>query len=218
LRAAGHDVYTPTLTGLGERAHLAHPRIDLDTHILVVVGVLEYEDLRGIVLVGHSYGAVVVTGVADRVRDRIAHLVYLDGTEATNGQAVIDFFPAEWRAMRRAQVDAEGEGWKMSPPADLSGLGISRADDAAWVRSKLVPQPFETFAQPLRLENAAGFGGPKIFIACTEAPQADWRDAMSALACAGHGWRYRELATGHDSMITAPRELTALLLQIAQSA
>jgi len=218
LRAAGHDAYAPTLTGLGERAHLAHSRIDLDTHIQDVVGVLEYEDLRGVVLVGHSYGAVVVTGVADRVRDRIAHLVYLDGTEATNGQAVIDFFPAEWRTTRRARVDGEGEGWKMLPPADLSGLGITRADDAAWVRSKLVPQPFATFTQPLRLENAAGFGGPKTFIACTEAPQADWRDGMSIRARAGHGWHHQALAAGHDPMITAPKELAAMLLQIAQSA
>jgi hypothetical protein len=164
-----------------------------------------------------SATATAVTGVTDRLRDRIAHLVYLDGTEATNGQAVIEFFPAEWRAMRRAHVDAEGEGWKMPPPSDLSGLGITRADDAAWVRSKLVPQPFETFTQPLRLEIAAEFGGPKTFIACTEAPQADWRDGMSMRARAGQGWRYRELATGHDPMITAPRELTVLLLQIAQS-
>ena len=91
LRAAGHDVYTPTLTGLGERVHLAHPDVDLDTHIRDVLGVLEFEDLHEVILVGHSYGTMVITGVADRVPERIAHLVYLDGTMAADGQAALDF-------------------------------------------------------------------------------------------------------------------------------
>ena len=217
LHAAGHDVHAPTLTGLGERVHLAHAGIDLDSHIQDILGVLEYEDLRGVILVGHSYGAVVVTGVADRLPDRIAQLVYLDGAEATDGRAVIDFFPPEWRAERRAVVDTEGGGWQLPPPADLSGLGIAGADDVAWVRPRLTPQPFKTFTQPLRLQNAAGFTGPKTFVACTEAPRATWRDEMTGCARAEHGWRYRELATGHDAMITAPRALADLLLEIAQS-
>jgi pimeloyl-ACP methyl ester carboxylesterase len=95
LRAAGHHLYAPTLAGLGEHVHLAHPDIDSDTHILDVLGVLEYEDLREIVPVGHSYGAVVITGVADRRPERIAHPVYLDGAVAGDGQAVLDFFPSE---------------------------------------------------------------------------------------------------------------------------
>jgi len=144
LRAAGHDVYTPTLTGLGERVHLAHPAVDLDTHIRDVLGVLEFEDLHEVILVGHSYGTMVITGVADRVPERIAHLVYLDGTMAADGQTALDFFPPEWRASRRAQVDAEGEGWRLLPPVDLTVWGI-REDDAAWVHGKLVPQPFKTF-------------------------------------------------------------------------
>src|ERR671920_1676946 len=102
LRAVGHDVYTPTLTGLGERVHLAHPDVDLDTHIRDVLGVLKFEDLHDLVLVGHSYGTMVITGVADRVPERIGHLVYLDGAMASDGQAVLDFFPPEWRASRRA--------------------------------------------------------------------------------------------------------------------
>src|SRR5262245_52546214 len=104
LRDAGHEVYTPTLTGLGERAHLAHPGIDLDTHIRDVLGVLEYEGLRGVVLVGHSYGAPVVTGVADRDPERVAQIVSLDGAVPDDGQAVLDFFPQEVPAARRAQV------------------------------------------------------------------------------------------------------------------
>ncbi len=98
LRAAGHDVYTPTLTGLAERVHLAHPGIDLDAQIRDVLGVLEFEDLHDVVLAGHSYGAMVITGVADRAPERIGHLVYLDGAMARDGQTVLDLFPPEWRA------------------------------------------------------------------------------------------------------------------------
>ena len=216
LRAAGHDVYTPTLTGLGERVHLAHRGITLDTHIRDVLGVLEFEDLHDVVLAGHSYGAMVITGVADRASERIGHLVYIDGAMACDGQTVLDLFPPEWRASRRAQVDAEGDGWRLPPPVNLTGWGISH-EDAGWVRAKLAPQPFATFTQPLRLTHAAGFDGPKTFIACLEAPPAQWRDAMIDRVCAEHDWRSRELTTGHDAMITAPGALTGLLLEIVET-
>jgi pimeloyl-ACP methyl ester carboxylesterase len=214
LRAAGHEVFTPTLTGLGERVHLAHPGIDLDTHIRDVLGVLEYEDLDRVVLVGHSYGSMVITGVADRVPERITHLVYLDGAVARHGQAVLDLFPSDVQAAWREEVAAESDGWRLLP-ADPSAFGVTDPEDAAWVRARLVPQPFKTFTKPLRLANPAGFAGPKTFIACVEAPAASWRDAMIERVRAEGGWHYRELATGHDVMITAPRQLTELLLEIA---
>ena len=218
LRAAGHEVFAPTLTGLGERAHLAHPGIDLETHVRDVLGVLEYEDLRDVVLIGHSYGAMVVTGVADRRPGWIAHLVYLDGAMAGDGQAVLDFFPPDWQAARRAWVDAAGDGWRLPPPADLTGLGVLAEEDAAWVRARLVPQPFQTFTQPLRLTNPDGFAGPKTFVACVGAPAAGWRDAMTERVRDESGWRYRELATGHDAMVTVPRELADLLLETVLAA
>jgi len=217
LRAANHDVFAPTLTGLGERAHLAHPGIDLDTHVRDVLGGLEYEDLDQVVLVGHSYGATVVAGVADRLPGRIAHLVYLDGAVAGDGKAVLDLFPSGDQAARRALVEAEGDGWRL-PPADPAAFGVTDAADAAWVRAKLVPQPFETLTQPLRLVNPAGFTGPKTYIACVEAGQSGWRDTMVKRARTQPGWHYRELASGHDAMITVPRELADLLLEAARPA
>ena len=217
LRAAGHDVYAPTLTGLGERAHLAHAGIDLDTHVQDVGGVLEYEDLDRVVLVGHSYAGTVIAGVADRLPGRVAHLVHLDAAEAGDGQALLDLFPPEFQAAERALVEAEGDGWRWPPP-DPSAWGIMDPEDAAWVRARLAPQPFQTFTQPLRLANPAGFAGPKTYIACVAASPAGWRDAMVERARTEPGWRYREVATGHDAMITAPREVADLLLEAARPA
>ena len=217
LRAAGHDVYAPTLTGLGERAHLAHPGIDLDTHVQDIVGVLEYEDLDRVVLVGHSYAGTVIAGVADRLPGRIAHLVHLDAAEAADGQALLDLFSPDRQAALRDEVVAEGDGWRLRP-ADPSADGVTDPEDAAWVRAKLTPQPFKTFTQPLRLADPAGFVGPKTYIACVAAPRERWRDAMVERARAEPGWRYREVATGHDAMVTAPRELADLLLETTSTA
>jgi pimeloyl-ACP methyl ester carboxylesterase len=213
LRAAGHDVYTPTLTGLGERVHLAHPGIDLDTHIQDVLGVLAYEDLHDVVLVGHSSSALAVTGVANRASERIAHLVYLDGPVPEDGQAMLNLFPPDGQAARRARVAAEGDGWRLSP-ADPAAFGVTDAADATWLRAKLVPHPFGALTQPLRLVNPVGFAGPKTYIACVDAAPEGWREAAVERVRTEPGWRYRELATGHDAMITAPRELATHLLEL----
>ena len=115
LRAAGHEIWTPSYTGLGERAHLANPAIDLDTHIKDVVGVLEMEDLNDVVLVGHSYGGMVATGVADRARARIAQLVYLDAFVPRDGQSVLDLQPPEARSTDARPGAAKGDGWRIPP-------------------------------------------------------------------------------------------------------
>ncbi len=215
LRAAGHEVYTPTLTGLGERVHLAHPDIDLETHITDLVNTLVYEELDAVVLVGHSYAGAVITGVADRVPARLAHVIYYDAVTPTDGQALLDLYTPEDRAARRARVEAEGEGWRMLPTADLSALGITAAEDVDWVRAKLVPLPFQSFAQPLRLSTPAARTVPKTLIACVAGPPTSWRDAAIKRAHAEPGWRYRELPTGHDAMVTMPRETADLFLEVA---
>src|SRR4029450_13175141 len=116
LRKAGHDVFTPTLTGLGERAHLANPDIDLATHIQDVVSVLEFEDLKRVVLVGHSYGGMVITGVAERTAERLNHLVYLDAFVPRDGQSVADLVSPELAASFEEGVRLSGDGWRIPPP------------------------------------------------------------------------------------------------------
>src|SRR5262245_41474259 len=116
LRAAGHDAYPVTLTGLGERAHLARPEIDLDTHLTDVLNLLTYQDLRDVVLVGHSYGGLVVTGVADRAGDRVGRLVYVDSGPLPDGWAHQDFSPPDERAAREERITRDGDGWRLPLP------------------------------------------------------------------------------------------------------
>jgi pimeloyl-ACP methyl ester carboxylesterase len=114
LREHGHDVYTPTLTGLGERAHLATPAVDLETHILDIVNVLTYEDLQQVVLVGWSYSGTVITGVIDCVPERLAHAVYLDAEVPRDGESSFDLYRPEDRVAREQSAQATGDGWKAS--------------------------------------------------------------------------------------------------------
>ena len=217
LRAAGHEVLTPTLTGLGERAHLAHAGIDLALHVQDVVAVLEYEDLRGVVLVGHSYAGMVITGVGDRAPDRLAHLVYLDAGVPRDGEAGLDLFAPEEQAATRARMAAEGEGWRLPPRHEERPWGVSAEEDLRWLRSRLTAQPFATFTQPLWLANPAGVAAvPKAFICCTGAPPARWRDIAMQRVGSEPGWRSYTLATGHDAMIAAPDELSDLLIALAR--
>jgi len=149
LRARGCEVHTPTLTGLGERSHLAHSEIGLDDHVLDVVNLIEYENLRRAILVGHSSSGAVVTGVADRVPKRIGRLVYLDAFVPEDGQALIDLIPPERRQGLEQRVLAEGEGWllpSLTPtPWDeflLAAWQITDARDRRWMLRRLAPMPF----------------------------------------------------------------------------
>lgn len=217
LRAAGHEVYTPTLTGLGERSHLLSPTITLDTHILDVVNVLEYEDLSDVVLVGHSYAGAVITGVADRALARLAHLVYLDAFVPRDGESLFDLHPPPMRDAMRARSDAEGDGWYMPPPPFTGQplFGVTDPTDLAWLTGKLGPQPRQPHEQAVRLANPAGAVLPRTFVYCADKGPGDPFAAMAQRAREGAGWGYRELSTGHDAMITMQRELVQLLLDVA---
>jgi pimeloyl-ACP methyl ester carboxylesterase len=209
LRAAGHEVYAPTLTGLGERAHLLSRDVNLDTHIADIVNILDYEELTDVILVGHSYAGIVIAGVAAKRPERLAHLVYLDAFVASDGQCLLDLHTPESTTAIQARVLAEGEGWRL-PPAPGARFGVADEIDGAWLASRLGPQPYATFTQPLCL--GAAPPPAATYILCTE-PGGFRRHAERVRDAPG--WRYRELATGHDAMVTQPRELTDLLLEVA---
>jgi pimeloyl-ACP methyl ester carboxylesterase len=213
LRAAGHEVYTPTLTGLGERVHLAHPDVGLTTHIEDVVAVLEYEDLHDVILVGHSYGGGVITGVGDRCRHRLAYLLYLDAPIPQDGECNLDRMSPALREATEAQVAREGDGWRIPITQEDKPFGVTRDEDARWVKSKITPQPFKTYTEPLRLSDPSLGGIPRGFIHCTQKPAGD-RVAPFAQRARDAGLWFRELATGHDAMVTAPAELFALLMEL----
>lgn len=205
IRAAGHEVYTPTLTGLGERVHLATPDVDLDTHIQDVVNVLEYEDLHDVILVGYSYSGMVSTGVAERVPERIRELVYLDAFIPENGRGLAELINPEITAGLMAATNAYGDGWRVphNPP------------DAPY----RTPQPVKTFTQPITIGNPAAAALPRIYIACLYNEQDLGPLALTLKQAAkrarSEGWRYRELATGHIPWETAPQELAKILLDLA---
>lgn len=210
LRAVGHEVFTPTLTGLGERAHLLAPSVDLETHIQDVLGVLQCEDLGRVILVGHSYGGMVITGVAGRAPERLAHLVYLDAFVPRNGQSLYDLVPPERRALYDEWARAKGEGFRLpSPP--LEYFGVTAEPDVQWVTPRLLPQPLATLTNPVQLTHSVA-DLPRTYIACTQHTGPFRQFAQRAQREAG--WRYRELPAVHDVMITAPRDLVALLLEV----
>ena len=211
LRAAGHEVFTPTLTGLGERSHLAGPGIDLHTHIRDVVNVLEYEDLRQVILVGHSYAGMVITGVSELAADRLAHVAYLDAFVPQDGQALADLVAPQFREEVQRQAQAAGG---LLPPFPVEQYGVFAAADVRWVGPKLVPHPFKTMSTPVQLTSAAAAALPRTYIYCNN-PAMGFFEAFAERTKTGKGWRYGELATGHDAMVTMPRELTALLLELA---
>ncbi len=209
LREAGHELWTPTYTGLGERAHLASTAVDLDTHIADVLGVLEMEDLADIVLIGHSYGGMVATGVADRARARIAQVIYLDAFVPENGQSLFDLQSQGTRARMRELARTSGEGWRVPPnplPPDTPEA------DVAWAAGRRLAQPLKAFEQPLRL--AGGTPPPRSYIYCRRAAPDDVFRQFAERAQREPGWQYFEMDASHNPHITVPQELAALLQRI----
>jgi pimeloyl-ACP methyl ester carboxylesterase len=209
LRAAGHDVHTPTLTGVSDRAHVLNAGVGLSTHIQDVVAHIEAYDLSEVVLVGHSYGGQVITGVADAMPGRIGKRVYLDAFVGDDGESAIELQPAEVAAHYRESVAGPGFGW-LIPVRSLSKMGVTDTADTAWLQKRLTPQPWLSFTEPLRLTGAAA-AVPAEFIECT-----DWMRVFKNQRerAEERQWPVHELATGHEAMVTAPKELAELLLTI----
>jgi pimeloyl-ACP methyl ester carboxylesterase len=211
MRAAGHELWTPSYTGLGERVHLANPAIDLDTHIKDVAGVFEMEDLRDVVLIGHSYGGMVATGVTDRVRDRVAQLVYLDAFAPQDGQSLFDLQSEATRTRMQGLTRSAGEGWRV--PSNPMPPDTPEAD-VEWAAGRRFPQPLKTFEQKLRLTSQAP-PPPRSYIYCKRCPPDDVFRQFAERAQRESGWRYFELDASHNPHITMPQTLFELLGKIA---
>lgn len=213
LRKAGHRVFTPTLTGVGERRHLLSAAVDLETHIQDVLGVLEAEELEHVVLCGHSYAGLVISGVAARAKQRILQLVYLDALLAEDGQSWAEAFPPDIAEARRKAATVTN-GVKTIPAPDPEIYGFADPGDTEWVRRRLTPHPYAPFEQKSRLDGPLGSGVPLLYIDCTTPP-------IAALATIKdryrrkRDWPFVELKTGHDAMMSAPEATAQILLRYA---
>jgi pimeloyl-ACP methyl ester carboxylesterase len=207
LQRAGHEVFAPSLTGLGERKHLARPDIDLDTHIEDVVSLLEMEDLQEVVLVGHSYGGMVVTGAADRAPARIKRLVYLDAFVPEHGKCTLDYVVPE----RAARMREEGERMGSVTPPPVSLWGLTKAEHIDFVRPREVRHPYRTMSQKIKLVNEPALARlPKTFIYCSS-PATGSFDQFAAKYRNDPAWKFYELKTGHDAMILMPEQVAEIL-------
>lgn len=213
FRAAGHEFFSPTYTGLGDRAHLAAPAIDLSTHVQDVVGVLEFEDLKDVVLIGHSYGGMVATGVVDKARSRIARVVYLDAFVPKDGQSLFDLVGPKAEGNMRKGAEKDGDGWKLpvNPmPPDTA------PEDVAWASPLRRPQPIKTFEQRINLESTEA-APPRHFIYAKRNMPGDAFRQFADRARSEAGWTCNEMDASHNPHITCPQELMALLTRIMAS-
>jgi pimeloyl-ACP methyl ester carboxylesterase len=206
LREAGHDVFTPSLTGIGERVHLASPQVDLALHTQDVLQVMAHERLSGVVLVGHSYGGMVVTGVADQAAARVASLVYLDAFVPEDGQALVDLARPEMRAALEAE-----KGWQL-PALPPQRQGMTDPAEIAWLEGRRGPQPLGTFTQ--KVSTRGRYTGPRSYIFCSGYTPSTF-SATAAKVRADPAWRYHELPTHHYPQVSMPQETAALLLGAA---
>lgn len=210
LRDAGHEVFTPTLTGLGERVHLATPDVGLGTHIQDIINVLEYEDLQQVVLVGHSYGGMVITGVADRAASRIEQLIYIDAFVPEDGQSLHDLTPApaETRRYYQELAASQGDGWRIPLEPEWR---TGPLDLLPWLNERWTDHPLKCFEEPLTLHCPEQAPPPRTYIRCTENHATGMLFEKFATA---PDWRVRELAAEHAAMVSAPQKLARLLLEL----
>src|SRR5262245_42002795 len=212
LQTAGHDVFTPTQTGVGERSHLLSREVNLETHIQDVSNLIKWEELTDIVLCGHSYGGCVVSGVADRMPDRIRSLVYLDAFVPEDGETQMQHLPPALAKRILEGAKNVGEGWKV-PPTPAAVFNVNAAD-REWVERQCTMHPLAAMEQRLRLTGgrqkikhisfilATGWDGPSPFPPFHEKAKA-------------RGWKTSTVPCGHDVMLDLPDRLTTMLIEAA---
>ena len=222
LESVGHRVLSPTLTGLGERAHLMSAEISLETHIKDVAGVIETEELQSVILVGHSYGGMVITGVADGLKNRISHIVYLDAALPEDGQTMLTQGPQRSRqeiaASETALRSLSSDGVTMRIP-DVRIFGVEDATEGqiAWLERRLTPHPLKTWFDPIRLEQGGPAGLPGTYIHCTSPIMQNTSFGYHAERLRSQSdWTVLELETGHNAMISAPTDLAKLLNPVSE--
>jgi pimeloyl-ACP methyl ester carboxylesterase len=211
LARQGHEVFTPTLPGLGEHAHLFSPAINASTHIEDVARLIEIENLSNVILVGHSYGGLVITGVADRVAERIAALVYIDAFVGEDGKSCFDLDLPDFVA---SHVDrAQSHGGHTSPPFSAHLFGVNPADQT-WVDSSCTPQPLATLAERIHLTGAYKSIVDKTYVFATGWTPSPF-EPISKKIRDDPAWKFRELPCGHDTMVDMPEETAVILLSAA---
>jgi pimeloyl-ACP methyl ester carboxylesterase len=210
LQAQGHRVFAPTLSGLGARSHLAAMPIDLDTHIADVVNEMRWEELDGVVLCGHSYGGMVISGVAEKMERAISSIVFLDAFLPDDGQSLFDIAPSTTRA---AMDQAIAKGERMLPPRPAAFFKVNDKDQA-WVDAMCTPQPLATFTQRLKLTGAHDRIGKKAYVRAPLYPNEKFNDAAARVRD-DRAWRFYEVPCGHDVMVDMPERLTEILLEVA---
>jgi pimeloyl-ACP methyl ester carboxylesterase len=213
LQEKGHNVFTPTLTGVAERSHLLSRNVSLETHILDVVNLIRWEELSDIVLCGHSYGGCVISGVADRVPDRIRSLVYLDAFVLEDGENLMQHVPERNRTPLLENTANVGGGWKVPPiPAEVFNVN---ANDREWVNRQCTMHPVDTFQQHLKLGNGIDTITNVRYILATGFDDSPFPPFFEKAK--SRGWKTFTIACGHDVMLDRPEELTSLLLDSAQT-
>jgi pimeloyl-ACP methyl ester carboxylesterase len=217
LTSAGHRVLAPSLTGYGDRAHLLGPDVGLDTHADDVISLILAEDLTDVVLVGHSYAGMVISAVADRVPDRITHLVFLDAMVPVDGENAVDVMPVTQHLIDLAA--RSGTPWRIPPlpelPPPMGLFGVTDPADIAWLRTMTSDHPVRCLQQPVRLGNPAAAAVPRTHIHCVGSePEGFERRPVPAVQPDGTPAQVWELTSGHDCMVTVPAELAGLLLKL----
>ena len=199
LEDKGHKVYRPTLTGQGERSHLLNPSINLDTHIMDILNVIKYEDLENFILVGHSYGGMVITGVADKVPEKIKHIIYMDAFLPLDGENAMSLFPIETQQFFIQHAKANGDGHSLPPFWE------------GWEKTKDVTHPFNTFMQPISLINNSSKNIPATYVLTIDKGAETDLFSPSAERAKQRGWDYHEWITEHNTQRSMPNEYAELI-------